>query len=629
MVSDTKLSAVLSDLAQTLISDFPIQAILDQLVDKIVDALPVTSAGITLISDGSTPHYIAASDDSALQFEQFQTAIGDGPCVMAHAADVAVSAPDLSIDDRFPDFAPRALEAGLAAVFAFPLRHGDERLGALDLYSDTVGVLGAEEMEAAQMLADVAAAYLLNADARERARAMVKSAHHDSVHDPLTGLPNRLLFEERLEHVAQRALRLETCAGVLFMDLDRFKEVNDTFGHQAGDELLVAVARRLSTLIRSSDTLARFSGDEFVFLFEDINTEAEVALMATRIENAFAEPFVLCDGLITLEVSASIGAAFAGATEDISKQLVNVADMAMYKVKVARREVRMSALDRQGRLEVGGRVGDDGAELEIDLRAALSDQDLDVAYQPIVAVADGRVVGVEALLRWDHPLSGPRAASKMIQVAERSRLIVDIGAWILERSCRDRVRWLHDYPGVPMELSVNVSACQLLDPAFVETVDDVLRRTEMDPAALILEITESVFVEEAGLMLEALTDLKERGIRLAIDDFGAGYSSLGYLARLPVDIIKIDGSLVAEIGPSSAAHVIVTAIVDLAHQLGLTVTAEGIESALQRDEIRSVGCDQAQGYLYAHPASATVIEALLGALNTGFIPPRDEALLPL
>ncbi len=246
MVNDDKLSAVLSEFARTMITDFPIQGILDHLITRIVEVLPVSSAGVTLISSELSPRYVAASDDSALRFERLQTEMRQGPCITAYVSGESVSVADLRFeDDRFPEFAPAALASGLAAVFAFPLCHGDGRLGALDLYRDAPGELEVHDMEAAQMLADVTAAYLINAQIREEARVTSDLFHHSALHDPLTGLPNRLLIRERLEHAVQRAKRSHTNTAILFVDLDRFKYVNDTHGHQIGDELLLAVANRL------------------------------------------------------------------------------------------------------------------------------------------------------------------------------------------------------------------------------------------------------------------------------------------------------------------------------------------------------------------------------------------------
>jgi diguanylate cyclase (GGDEF)-like protein len=331
VVHAEKLSVVLSDFARTLATDFPIQGILDHLVGRIVDVLPITSAGVTLISPGLAPRYIAASDGAALRFEQLQTEIGQGPCLTAYFSGEAVSVPDLGTDTQFPEFAPAAVAAGLAAVFTFPLREADGRLGALDLYRDTPGILGRQDMDAAQTLADVAAAYLVNAQSRDDARATTELFRHNALHDPLTGLPNRMLLQQRLEHAAQRAQRSRTNAAILFVDLDHFKQVNDRHGHPAGDELLLAVARRLSALIRPGDTLARFAGDEFVFLCEDLHDESDVELLASRVDAAFAEPFVLTD--LEVSVTASVGVAFAGLGDLISESLLAEADTAMYQAK--------------------------------------------------------------------------------------------------------------------------------------------------------------------------------------------------------------------------------------------------------------------------------------------------------
>jgi diguanylate cyclase (GGDEF)-like protein len=333
VVNEDKLSAVLSEFARTLITDFPIQGILDHLVERIVEVLPVTSTGVTLISPGMAPRYIAASDESAMRFEKLQTDIGQGPCLVSYETGAAVAIPDLRVDDRFPEFAPAALAAGLAAVFTFPLRHGDGRLGALDLYRDAPGDLEPHDMGVAQTLADVAAAYLLNAQAREEAHATSERFHHSALHDALTGLANRLLLQERLDHANERRKRSHSNAAILFADLDRFKHVNDSHGHLVGDELLTAVAHRLAGLVRSGDTLARFSGDEFVFLCEDLHSLADAEILAKRVDDAFVEPFVLPASQLTLSISASVGIAFAGPGDELTNELVVQADMAMYQAK--------------------------------------------------------------------------------------------------------------------------------------------------------------------------------------------------------------------------------------------------------------------------------------------------------
>ena len=331
VVREEKLSAVLSEFARTMVTDFAVQAILDRLVERIVDVLPVTSAGVTLIEPGRAPRFVAASSKSALRFETVQTASGQGPCVLAYRSGEAVTVPRLRSDGRFPQFSAAGVEGGLAAVFAFPLNHGSGRLGALDLYRDTEGDLDDEDMVAAQTLADVTASYLINAQAREDEKTTATHFEDLALHDVLTGLPNRRLLDQRLDHAAQRARREHTNAAVLFADLDGFKAVNDTHGHRTGDELLVAVAERLTGVTRPGDTLARVSGDEFVFLCEDLTSVEDARSLAERISSALGRPFKLAAADIT--VTASVGIAYAGLAEQISADLVSTADAAMYKAK--------------------------------------------------------------------------------------------------------------------------------------------------------------------------------------------------------------------------------------------------------------------------------------------------------
>jgi GGDEF domain-containing protein len=290
MAETETLSDVLSEFARTMVTDFPIQAILDHLVVRIVEVLPITSAGVTLISPGRGPHHVAASDDAALRYERLQSAIGSGPCVEAYDSGEAVCVPDLLVETRFPEFVPKALDAGLVAVFTFPLRHGDKRLGALDLYRESPGALDDETMASAQTLADVAATYLVNARSRQEARDSADHYRESALHDALTGLPNRVLLHQRLEHASRRARRSHKMISILFVDLDRFKEVNDSYGHRTGDELLVAVARRLQGMLRPGDTVARMSGDEFVLLLEDLEDTASTEALAKRVVTALARP---------------------------------------------------------------------------------------------------------------------------------------------------------------------------------------------------------------------------------------------------------------------------------------------------------------------------------------------------
>lgn len=357
MVSDRSLSQVLSEFARIMLTDFPIQDILDKLVLPIVDILPVTSSGVTLIFPGSDPQYVAASDEAALRFEKLQSELAEGPCLAAYETGEAVAVPDLRADRRFPAFSPRGVEEGLAAVFTLPLRHGDEQLGALDLYRDTPGPLDEDTMVAAQTLADVTSAYLINARARADLSAACDRLREASLHDDLTGLANRVLLGQRLDVAIRRARRSPTVAAILFVDIDHFKAVNDTYGHQVGDQLLVAVAGRLSGLLRTGDTLARPSGDEFILLCEGLDDRSQASKVAMRIGAAFAAPFVLSDTTVT--VTASVGIAFAGRGDTIPERLLADADAAMYRAKRlggARHEVKYAYAggDRLGLKQAGG-----------------------------------------------------------------------------------------------------------------------------------------------------------------------------------------------------------------------------------------------------------------------------------
>jgi diguanylate cyclase (GGDEF)-like protein len=605
MVHEDSLSAVLRDFASTMVTDFPIQGILDHLVERIVEVLSVTGAGVTLISPGMAPQYVAASDDAALHFEQLQTELGQGPCLMAYESGEPVAVPDLTADDRFPKFGPVAVAAGMAAVFTFPMRHGEGRLGALDLYRNTTGPLDPQDMEAAQTLADVAAAYLLNAQARERALDVSDRFRESALHDALTGLPNRALLVQRLEHAAQRARRSRSTAAVLFADIDHFKRINDTYGHSVGDQLLIAVAQRLSAAIRPGDTLARVSGDEFVFLCEDLSHVDDVELLANRIEQSFVAPFRLGDAEVS--VTVSVGIAYAGLGEAVTNEVVTNADIAMYQAKRSGGGFHQ-VIDLRAAKEAKDRN-----RLTQDLRRALPEEQFDLAYQPIVRTTDGLVTGIEALLRWTHPVQGPIPALTTVSIAEQNGLIGEIGAWVLERSCRDRIQWLADRPDQPLDLSVNVSARQLMGPGFCAGVAAMLDATGMDPSALALEVTEGIFIEDSDRAVRVLADLKALGVRLALDDFGSGYCSLGYLRRFLVDVIKIDQAFIANIRSDSTAATIVTAVTNLAHDLGMSVTAEGVETEQQQDRVVNIGCELAQGFLYARPMTRQDVSAHLKA----------------
>ncbi len=337
MEFDRQLADLLSEFARTLVTDFPIQSILDHLVVRIVDVLPITGAGVTLISPGSMPRYVAASNPSALRFEQLQTELGEGPCIAAYDSGNAVAVPDLRVDQRFPRFAPRAVEDGLMAVFTFPLRQGDHQLGALDMYRDVAGPLDAGAMMAAQTLADVAAAYLLNAQARADLRESSERAHESAMHDALTGLPNRSLLVQRLDHAIVRCQRSDKIVAVLFCDLDQFKAINDTYGHLVGDRVLQAVVRSTRSVLREGDVLVRYGGEEFVIVLPGAGRDDRQA-MAERVRRAVADSEISENGQhIAITVSVG-GAGMPDQSVRVPEDLIGVADQAMYAAKNAGRD---------------------------------------------------------------------------------------------------------------------------------------------------------------------------------------------------------------------------------------------------------------------------------------------------
>jgi diguanylate cyclase (GGDEF)-like protein len=423
-------------------------------------------------------------------------------------------------------------------------------------------------------------------DARNHSDAV-----HRALHDPLTNLPNRALFLDRLGHAQQRAARSGTAVGVLFLDLDGFKTVNDSLGHGRGDELLVAVAQRLASVLRVGDTAARLGGDEFAILLEALSSEQEAVRVAERIMAALRAPLTLSGQDVA--VRASIGIATARGP---GGDLLRDADLAMYQAKAQGRD-RIVGFDSEMHAAMVDRMA-----MESDLRRALERDELHLAFQPIVDLSSGGLIAVEALLRWRHPTRGIVAPLDFIPLAEETGLIVPIGAWVLEAACRAAATW-SDAP-----VSVNVSSVQLGAMSFPATVATALAATGLPPHRLILEITESVLVRNVESTAEQLAELKGLGVRIAIDDFGTGHSSLQYLQRLPIDTLKIPKPFVDELAAAGSEGVLARAILDLARSFGLDVIAEGIEVEPQRARLMELGCRAGQGFLFARPLTP---EALL------------------
>ncbi len=597
-IDPEELSDLLSEFARTMVTDFPIQSILDYLVKRIVDILPITGAGVTLIIPGRQPEYVAASDPAALFYEQLQTGLGEGPCVLAYDTGKAVSIPDLRTEARFAGFTPPALESGLLAVFTFPMGHEDLLLGALDLYRDEPGPMEEGSMMAAQTLADVVAAYLINAQMRADLQESSARSRDAALHDSLTGLPNRALIVELLEHAFRAGGRSEQISAVFFLDLDCFKEINDTYGHHVGDELLVAVANRLRGLLRPGDSLARLAGDEFVIVCEGFTDRSAADPIAIRLDSEISRPFRLSCGAVT--VTASIGIAFTDEGVESAEDLLREADLAMYQSKRSRRAGRGAV--RQHNRESSGRQ-DHLAQI---LPEAIARGELHLHYQPIVD-AEGRIISIEALSRWTDRTGWPIPPGVFIPFAEQSGHGVALGDWTLARVCLDRNSW--DWGGVTT--AVNVSAHQFMAGGFTDAVREILADAAIDPASVILEVTEGVFASDESRALVVFGELKDSGVNLTLDDFGAGYSPLGYLNVLPIDTIKLDRRFVTDLGQVRGTEKIVAALIGLAHDVGMTVVCNGVETADQWDQLRRLGADGCQGFYFGAPVPATDIDRLI------------------
>lgn len=414
--------------------------------------------------------------------------------------------------------------------------------------------------------------------------------------DPLTSLHNRRVFRAKMQELCEGSSRSRFA--ILFMDMDRFKVVNDTLGHRTGDQLLIEVAKRLQSVLAETIVLARLGGDEFAILLPAIGSNDEVEAVAQRIIDALAEPFNIDQNIIT--TSISIGIAIGpdhGATADA---LLVAADLALYSVKVGTRGT-YRIFEKRMNDDVNSR-----REIELELREALTNGGLDVHYQPIVDLRNHSVTSFEALMRWPHPTKGMISPAKFIPVAEECGLIVALGHWILLEACREAKRW-----PVEMRVSVNVSPIQLAKSDIVAMVESVLAATGLEPHRLVLECTETVFMENSEKMLSTLHKLKQIGVQIALDDFGTGYSSLSYLRSFPFDTVKIDRSFVSDLSGSTCGSVIVQAIILIANSLGIKTVAEGIETEQQLQSLKLLGCDEIQGYLLGRPAPAEEIGKLI------------------
>ncbi|MFN2526802.1 MAG: putative bifunctional diguanylate cyclase/phosphodiesterase [Actinomycetota bacterium] len=485
----------------------------------------------------------------------------------------------------------KAMKESSSATFEARIRTKDGRW----LYSETILNSLLKEPE-------VQGVVLNTRDISDR-KHLEEELSHQAFHDSLTDLANRALFKDRVAQAITRAKRSASPVAVLFLDLDNFKRINDSQGHEAGDALLVSVALRLRQSLRDMDTAARLGGDEFAVLLEGIRNEEDAEIVTRRIVDSMKTPIQVRGKEIIVQCSAGI-AVTAG---DVSAEdLLRNADVAMYSAK-AEGKNRYAMFDPSMHASVVAKI-----DLEAELRKAIQDRQFVVHYQPTVELQSGTISGMEALVRWQHPERGLVPPLDFIPLAEETGLIVTIGRRVLREACRQTKEWHDRFPQEkPLSISVNLSARQLQDPGLVQDVVSVLHETGLDPQYLVLEITESVLMAHTNETMTTLHDLRKLGVRLAIDDFGTGYSSLAYLQRLPVNILKIDRSFVAGLEGGSTEWAMTRAIIELGQSLNLQTVAEGIEEPEQVLHLQSLQCDHYQGFYFAKPLQPGQIEELL------------------
>jgi diguanylate cyclase (GGDEF)-like protein len=569
-----------------------LQQVLDAVVEGARELLGDDLAGLRLV-DPAEPDVMALVASTGIEREIAQGELARTP-VGSGAGGAAISEDRLVVVDDYEHYAnglaPFAGGA-LSAVVAAPVHENGRAIGSLTVGSARPGRrYSATERETLAAFAEHASLALTDARNHE-------SAVRQALYDQLTGLPNRTLLHDRLAQALARARRTGEQPSVLYLDLDNFKAINDTLGHAAGDALLRDVARRLAARLRAEDTASRLGGDEFAVLLERAD-EATAEQAAARLLEAFAEPFVVAGR--TLRVSASLGVVTADGHAD---DALRHADLAMYAAKAAGKG-RQATYRPQMQTAATERM-----TLEADLSQAVERGELLLHYQPVVRLDTGEIRGAEALLRWRHPERGLVPPGHFIALAEDTRLIVPIGRWVLREACRQAARWARHRRWLGM--SVNVSVHQLTHPGFVGELAEVLADTDLPPETLLLEVTETVLMQDVEAMIERLWEVRGLGVKIAVDDFGMGHSCLQYLLRFPLDVLKMPREFVGPIAGAAHQQVVGRAILDLGASLGLRVVAEGIETSAQLARLRQRGCTLGQGFLFARPMEAERLDALL------------------
>jgi diguanylate cyclase (GGDEF)-like protein len=591
MLSRQHLLERLSALQRMIVRRAQPAELLQNIVDGTAELIGDEVASLRLLDpeDPETAVLVASVGfEPALRAQIERTRVGEGLGGRAIAEDkLIVFGTDSPDDSAIPALRDQHVQGAMGA----PVREEGNVIGSLVTASRRAGrTYTSDEREVLLAFAEHASLALTDAK-------MVAKTVHQAFHDPLTDLPNRALFVDRLEQGLRRAWRSHSQIAVLFLDVDRFKVVNDSLGHAAGDELLREVGVRLLAAIRPGDTAARFGGDEFAILLEDVESRVDAEHIAMRILLALRTPLALAGRDVF--VTASIGIAMGAACAD---DAIRDADLAMYRAK-AQGKGRYAMFEPSMHAAVLER-----AELEADLQRGVARDELELHYQPIVDLESRDVVGVEALVRWRHPQRGLVGPGAFIPLAEEAGMMPDLGRWILERACLDAASWQHERP---LRLSVNLSATQLESAGIAEDVAAALARSGLAPSALVLEITETALMRNVDETIARLQDLKGLGVLLAVDDFGTGYSSLDYLRRFPIDILKIDKAFVDDL--AGGDFKLAQAIIDLGDSFGMRVVAEGIEHDRQRLRLIDLGCRLGQGFYFARPMPPDELAALLAA----------------